>query len=108
MNLDNPFSDLPIYVRDEVVPDTVEPLLGMPRKLGHGGRIEVDGTRPGGVVARFIVLDSWHEVELPADRFDGEPCRDAQELEDLVHRDLYDVDGVRPASLSLRPLVPRG
>lgn len=105
MNLDdNPFSDLPIYTRDEAEPDVVEPLLGMPRKRARDGRIEVDGNRPGGVIARFVVLGNWHEVELPADRFDGEPCADVQELEDMVRRDLDDVDGVRPASLSLRPL----
>jgi hypothetical protein len=107
MNLDNPFSDLAFYTRDdepEPDVDVVEPLLGMPRKRARDGRIEVDGTRPGGVVARFVVLGSWHEVELPADRFDGEPCANLQELEDMVHRDLDDVDGVRPTSLNLRPL----
>ena len=89
--------------------DAVDPLSGMPRfRCRLTGRIEVDGEQPGGVIAQFLILGSWHEVELPAERFDGEPCESMDDLERMVLRDLEEVDGVRPEGVvHLRPLVTR-
>ena len=87
--------------------DAVEPLAGMPRfRCRLTGRIEVDGSRPGGVIAQFVLLGSWHEVPLSADRFDGEPCETMDDLERLVLRDLDEIEGARPDGVvHLRPLL---
>lgn len=82
------------------------PLLGMPRRRDEHGRVVVDGSRPGGVVATFRMLNVDYELEMPASFFDGEPCNNTDDLEAMVRRELREVDGILPVAVSLQPMGP--
>lgn len=88
--------------------EPVEPLLGMPRRRASDGRIEIDGSQPGGVEVRYwSSAGYWHVETITADGdgLDGEPCRSKEELRALVVR-LIEDRAARPHVLAIRPLTP--